>query len=150
MRISTLFTVVFILFASSFILRDLFSDEESPRSENAVESEKETAYLQPLSAVGNRDHISSSRDKPAGSDDEETVFAYDTVAVVNRQTGVEREYKPEEIKERREAILAQKSSYAKARQEWRAALNEARKMAIKSGDYTKYEALKAQEPTKSK
>lgn len=147
MRVSTLFIVVFILFAASFILRDLFSDGESPRSEIAVESEKETTYSQPAAAVvGDRDQISSSTDKTAEEPDD----TCDTVGVVNRQAGEERKYKLEEIKEQREAMLAQKNSYAKARQKWRMALNDARQTAIKSGDYTKYEALKAQEPTKSK
>jgi len=141
MRISVIAIVVFLLFASSFILRDLFSDEKSSRSEKAAEREEVIAYSQPLSAERVSDHDSSMRGKEQSHDDDS---AGSGNAVIGESDG------DGKLKERRAAMIAEKTSYAKARKEWRTALNEARQEAIKSGDYTKVEALKAQEPTKSK
>jgi len=52
--------------------------------------------------------------------------------------------------ERREIHRIQRLQYDQGRRQWQRDLQDARREAKKSGDYTKYEALKAEEPTKSK
>lgn len=60
----------------------------------------------------------------------------------------EREYKRLLAIEHRKSKLAEKKRYKTARIEWRKALNKARKEAKISGDYSKFEAIKKQEPGK--
>lgn len=146
---------VFLLFTSSFILRNLFLEEKVVSSEKAAVFEKKQEYVEPEVIEKNEILLASSvKTPPVQStlrNDENTVERDNAISsTLNQSSSTESAYKSMLVREHHKAMVAQKNSYKKAREEWRTALNEARAKAVVSGDYTKYEALKAKEPTKSK
>jgi len=52
--------------------------------------------------------------------------------------------------EYRQEKMLQRKAYERARREWRRSLNQARKEAKISGDYSQYERIKSNEPGKTK
>ncbi len=155
MRLMTVVIGVFLLFASSFILRNLLLEDEVVSSEKAVFFEKELDHTESVVIEEEEPVLASTVNTPtvqttvySGGN---TVERYNLISTSTDQPSqAELEYKSMLVREHRKTMVAEKNSYKKTREEWRAALNNAREEAVISGDYTRYEALKAEEPTKNK
>lgn len=155
MRFPTIIIGVFLLFTSSFILRNLLSEDEVVSSEKAAVLErKQDEGVSEVIETGEALSASAVKTSPVQSTvyrDENTIEAGQSInRSFEQPSSAESEYKRMLVREQRKAMIAEKQSYTKARKEWRIALNEARAEAVVSGDYTKYNALKAEEPTKTK
>lgn len=151
MKFMTVVIGVFLLFSSSFILRDLLSEDDASSNTNVVQYEKEIDHADSEHLEVEHTVVSSEKKSDVlNTDEKAAVHSYSSAEAVEGQSEEELAYKRMLIHEQREVRTAEQNSYRIARKEWRAALNSARKEAVSSGDYTKYEALKAEEPTKNK
>lgn len=148
MRITTVLFVLFLLFASSFILRTLFVEEENNPNEQVVKQGngfKDTQnMLEEEQSLVFSSSVSESAEEKATFDEAISRQA----SIVKPLTAEEKQYNRSVVNEQRKIKSAERRRYLKERREWHIAMNHARKEAIDSGDNTEYELLKAQEPTK--
>lgn len=150
MKNSHLLLGFLLIFIGGIILSISFGESEKPQKTKPVESKQLIEESSLGSSVDDQVQTSLSpiktKAKKTNEDSNDTInniaVPLDTLSVQ------EREAKRMLAIEYRKERIAERKRYKSARIEWRKALNEARKEAKLSGDYSKYEAIKQQEPGK--
>ena len=131
-------------------LSNIFWEDEILTKPNLVENKKQIEDPQLDSSIKNKKQITLTS-PPIKTKKENVDYIHienDVVDPLEAQKIQEREYKRMLAIEERKSRMAERKRYKTARIEWRKALNKARKEAKLTGDYSKFEALKKQEPGK--
>lgn len=141
---------VLLILIGGISLRSIFLEEEQLTKPHLVENKKQIEDPQMDTSIKNKKPITLTnidvKTKKEGVNYSNT--NNDVVDSLEAQKIQEREYKRISAIEERKIRMAERKRYKTVRIEWRKALNEARKEAKLSGDYSKFEALKKQEPGK--
>jgi|GEM_PF-2583414 len=149
MKSNHLFLGILPILIGGISLSSFFGENETPQK-TLVEGKQNIEVPQLGSSMDDQIQITLST-LPTQKQQENTTTndtANDLAVPVDTQVAQEREAKRMLALERRREKMAERKRYKSARVEWRKSLNEARKEAKLSGDYSKYEAIKQQEPGK--
>lgn len=150
MKNSHLLLGILLILIGGISLSSIFWEDKIPQKTKLVENKKEIEDPQLDSSVNNQiqtslSHLPIKTKKENISSSNTTNDIAESLAT---QVIQDRESKRMDAIERRKNKMAERKRYKTARVEWRKALNEARKEAKLSGHYSKFEAIKKQEPGK--
>lgn len=141
---------ILLILIGGITLGSIFWEDKTPKKLKVVESKKHIEDPQMDASIKDRQPIILSN-VPTRIKKENVDYIHienDVVDPLEAQKIQEREYKRLLAIEERKSRMAERKRYKTARTEWRKALSKARKEAKLSGDYSKLEAIKKQEPGK--
>lgn len=141
---------ILLIFIGGVSLSSIFWEDKIPQKTTLIENKKYIEDLQVDSSIKNNKRKMLSNE-PTNTKKETAEYHNlddDSENALAIQAAQNKEDQRILVNAHRKEMMAKRKHYKIARTKWRKNLNEARKEAKLTGDYSKFEAIKKQEPGK--